>query len=108
MTHTIPLGTTEPQDFALENDGVAIVGTGFTLGLQIVKRVGSADVAVVSPPTVAWLNQSGGTVRVTGAGALVVGSYLARFTLTDGGGKIGFVPNSDKADLWKVVAVANY
>lgn len=108
MKHVIPVGTTEPQDFALLDDGEAVVGTGFTLGLRISQKVDGAYVALDVPPTVAWLSQAAGTVRVSGAGALAIGSYLVRYTLTDGGGKVGFVPNGEKADLWQVVAVANY
>jgi len=102
----IPVGTSEPQDFLLRNNGAAINGTGFTVGIQ----VSTLENGVATPhaaPTVAWLDQPAGTVRVTGLEAFAVGNYVARFTLTDGTGKVGFCPNGERGDLWVVVPVAN-
>lgn len=106
MKYTIPFGTSEPQDFALKDDGEALDGSGFTLALEIKKHVTGGTEVVTGPPAVAWLNQSGGTVRVTGVEGLALGSYLVRYKLTDGLGKVGYAPNGEKADLWHVVAVA--
>lgn len=109
MKHTIPVGTSEPQDFMLKDKGTAIVGTGLTVEFKIEKREGTSGTsAVAAPPTAAWLDQPGGTVRVTGTEVLAIGSYLVRYKLTDGAGKVGFVPNGDKSDVWHVVPVANY
>lgn len=109
MRHTIPFGTSEPQDFALtQSSGAVVVGTGIDIALEIALRSGDGTVAVTSPPTVAWLDRLAGTVRVTGTEALAVGSYLVRFQLTDGGGQVGFVPNGEKADVWHVVPVPNF
>lgn len=103
MTHIIPYGTSEPQDFALFDDGVALVGTGLTVELVITRANGTA---VGSPvPSVAWLDQSGGTVRVSGVDTLSVGSYSVRYQLTDGLGTVGYAPNGDAADDWEVVRV---
>lgn len=101
MTHTFPVGTSEPQDFELQDKGVAINGTGLTLGLVIVNA--TTLVAPSTPPSVAWLNQAAGTVRVSGVNGLAVGSYYVRYSLTDAGGKVGYAPNGAKPDLWKVV-----
>lgn len=107
MTHVIPVGTSEPQDFALKNDGVALVGTGFTIGLEMftLSDLGVWD-AIGSPmPTVAWLSQAAGTVRVTGLEGLSAGTYAVRFTLEDGSGTIGYAPNGLSADTWRIVLI---
>lgn len=104
-THYIPVGTSEPQDFALVNEGAAILGAGITVELEIAQRVNGADVAVVDPPAVTWLNESAGTVRVTGTEGLELGTYLVRFKLTDTAGEVGFVPNRLRALIWQVVPV---
>lgn len=108
QTHSIPFGTSEPQDFALRNNGQPYDGTGSTVELEIKQYVSGVAVAVPSPPSVAWLAISSGTVRVTGVGSLPVGSYLVRYKLTDAGGKVGYFPNGPKADVWAVVAVASW
>lgn len=104
MTHTIPFGTSEPQDFALLDEGAPLVGTGLTLELVITEANGTA---LGSPaPTVAWLVQADGTVRVLGTETLSLGSYSVRYQLTDGLGQVGYAPNGDAADTWDVVPVA--
>lgn len=104
--HIIPIGTSEPQDFSLQNDGEAIDGTGLDLELVIYQNVVDEDpVPVDTPPSAAWLDQAAGTVRVTGVEDLEVGLYYVRFKLTDGLGKDGFCPNEDAA-LWRVVPLA--
>lgn len=103
MTHTIPYGTSEPQDFQLNDDGEALVGTGLTVELVIMRANGEA---LGSPaPSVAWLSQSGGTVRVSDVDVLPVGNYSVRYSLTDGLGIVGYAPNGDSADTWDVVPV---
>lgn len=97
MTHTMVVGTTEPQDLQLSDDGVNLDGTGLTVGL--VWRV-----APGGSPTVAWLSQSSGTVRVSGCGSMAVGTYYVRFSLTDGGGLVGYAPNVKSPFIWHVVA----
>ena len=105
----IPYGTTEPLDLQLTDDGEAIDGSGLTLGLEIFHYTGGTmvDLGSGESPTVAWLSQSDGTVRVTNADVLAVGSYYARFTLDNGVDSLGYVPNGKSADQWKVVPVAN-
>lgn len=103
MMDPLPEGTSEPYDVALFDDGAALVGTGLDVELVIVTSEGE-DVG--SPaPTAAWLNQTTGTVRITGAEILTLGQYAVRFKLTDGGGKVGYVPNKDQWETWEVVKV---
>ena len=104
---TFPVGTSEPLDVQLLNDAANLVGTGLTLGLEIKHYVNGVMTTVASPPTVAWLSQAGGTVRITSAHLLAVGSYYVRYTLTDSGGKVGYCPNTKSSDRWDVVPVAN-
>jgi hypothetical protein len=103
MTHTIPVGTSEPQDFELRNNGVALDGSTLDVALEMVAIEGSTLPETV--PTVGWLNRAAGTVRVTGVETLPVGGYRVRYKLTDAGSKIGFCPNGAKADIWQVVAL---
>lgn len=103
MTHVMVVGTTEPQDFALTDDGEALVGTGLTIGIAF--EVASTLTAE-EKPTVAWLDQAAGTVRATPPAGMPVGAHRFRWTLTDSGGKVGFVPNLDATpNLWRVVKV---
>lgn len=104
--YVIPLGTSEPQDFELRNNGVAINGTGYAIGIEVARFADGAVIGVPAP-SIAWLVQAAGTVRVTGVEAFVAGNYLVRFRLTDGSSKIAYVPNGEHADLWLVVPVAN-
>jgi hypothetical protein len=103
MTQTIPVGTTGPQDFQLLDDGLPLVGTGLDVALVISYANGAS---IGSPePTAAWLSQANGTVRVSGAGTLPVGTYSVRYQLTDGVGNVGYAPNGDAADDWDVVRI---
>lgn len=106
MKHTIVFGTTEPQDFALLDDGEALVGTGFDIGIEF-RETGLSEeqLAEVAEVSVAWLDQAAGTVRVTNFEDLPIGTYYVRFTLTDSGGKVGYAPNEAGADEWRVVRV---
>lgn len=100
MTHTMVVGTTEPQDLRILEDLAVHDFTGITLGIDW----RGTDPA--GPPTVAWLSQSAGTVRVTDTGSMTVGKYMFRFTLTDSGGKLGFAPNLEaNPNTWLVVRV---
>lgn len=84
MTHTIVVGTTEPQDFALFDDAEALVGTSWDVGLEFRETV--------SGPAVAWISAAAGTARVTGLDGLTAGIYHFRFTLTDGV-EVAYVPS---------------
>lgn len=97
--YEIVQGTTEPQDFQLYDDGAALVGTGWTVTLVFRETLG------VTPPTVAWLSQAAGTVRVSGIDALPVGRYHVRYKLTDDASKFGYAPSGDASDVWHIVRV---
>jgi hypothetical protein len=106
LRHVIVVGTTEPQEFALVDRGVAINGLGLDIALEIYRVVGVATLLEEDAPTVTWLDTDAGTVSVDGVENLEVGSYYVRYRLTDGDANVGFCPNGKKADLWIVVPVA--
>lgn len=101
-TYILVKGTSEPYDVQLTDDGEPLNGTGSDLGIEF-----SADaVSETATVTVAWLSQSGGTVQITNTEGLPVGSHRFRFTLTDGGGGKGYVPNlSATPNILQVVKV---
>lgn len=102
MTHILVVGTSEPQDFQITEDGSALTGTALTIGIEFAED----SVVEAGDVTVAWLSQTDGTVRVTDIQDLPLGSHKFRWTLTDGGGKKGYVPNLDAApNIWRVVKV---
>lgn len=107
MTHIIVFGTSEPQDFKLLDKGVAINGANLTVAIEISAYADGEVSTVDSPPSVAWLSEADGTVRVSDVDNLAVGTYLVRFKLTDTSGNVGYCPTGGKADVWRVVAVAN-
>lgn len=100
MVHVIPVETSEPQDFQLRDDGAAYDGTGITVTLEIAESTGAT---IATPPTVAWISAAAGTVRVSGVETLAVGTYYVRYVLTDGAGKVGYIPNGRPPDIWYVV-----
>lgn len=102
----IVVGSTEPVDVQLRADGAAQVGTGLDVTLEIARYENGIESAVALPPTIAWLDQATGTVRVTDVDRLVVGHYAVRYRLTNSAGKFGRCPNDESADYWKVVGVA--
>ena len=104
LNHKMVVGTSEPQDFQLYNEeDVPLVGTGVTVEIDWrgTDPVGSPGV------TVAWLDATIGTVRVTDTEDMPVGLYRFRWKLTDsGGGRSGFIPNLDiEANYWRVARV---
>lgn len=103
----IPVGSSEPADFQLKDQGLPFDGSGCTIALEIKLYFNGTTSAVASPPSIAWLDQAGGKVRVTGVAALAIGNYLVRYKVTDAFGNIGYFPNGDKADLWRVVPIAS-
>ena len=102
MVHTFPVGTTEPQDFAIFSNGDPLVGTAITVAVEVYTEAGAA---VAPAPSAAWLDQAAGTVQVTAIAALTVGRYRVRFRLADSGGSIGYAPNGQPAMQWEVVDV---
>lgn len=99
MTHTMVIGTSEPQDFQLLNDREVIDWTEWDVDIEWRTAPGE------TLPTVAWLNQATGTVRVTGCEDLPLGAHPFRFTITDGSGNVAYVPSEAPADIWRVVRV---
>jgi hypothetical protein len=102
-TYRIVQGTSEPQDFQLYDDDVELIGTGFTVALKV---YANGTLVSTNPPTVAWLSQAAGTVRVSGVENLTAGEYHVRYTLTDGSSKVGYIPggpNIMEADRWIIV-----
>ena len=105
IRHIIPEGTTEPQDFQLQADGSDLDATGLTLGIKINDRDGTA---VTLAGTIGYLVQADGTVRVQLGSAdlpLDKSAYRVRFSITDGAGKVAFIPNGKDPDIWQIVPV---
>jgi hypothetical protein len=101
----IVVGTSAPRFYQLTNDGGTLIGTGFTVALSISKLVDGAPTAIESAPSVEWLDQAAGTVRVSGLEVLTLGNYLVRYKLTDLDDEIDYCPNDGPADIWRVVPV---
>jgi len=99
IRHYIPYGTTEPQDFQLRNGGANLSGTGYTVDIELARIDGAA---IPTLPTVAWLSEGSGTVRVSGVGSLAEGMYRVRFKLTDVSSLVGYIPNGNDPDVWIV------
>ncbi len=107
ITHVMPEGTTEPQDFQLLADGANLLdpSSDLTLGIQIEDTNG---VAVVLTGTVAFLDQVNGTVRFLPDALdlpLSLSPFRVRWTITDSAGRIAFIPNQVSADSWQIIAV---
>ena len=111
VNETIVEGQTEPIDVQLKSQpaGGAMAdldGTGLDVDIVIQRYEDGVLTDLGSPsPVVAWLDQSAGTVRVTGIEDLEIGNYAVRYSLTNGDDEVGYVPNGRTADLWQVVAV---
>ena len=107
ITHIIPEGTTEPQDFQLLADKINLLDPSLdlTLGLKIDDKNG---LAVTLVGTFAYLDQADGTVRVLLHPTdlpLNLSPYTVRWTITDSAGRIAFIPNGVSADRWQIIAV---
>ena len=93
-------GETDPFILPLEEDGVALVGTGLTVtDLMITGREGTA---VTTATKFAWAVQASGTITFSPAAADFVAAkspYKVRVKLTDGNGKIRFYPNGEPAGI---------
>lgn len=98
----IPLGTSAAQDFQLREGDPGSVGNldgaGLTVALVITRKDG---VAIATPPIIDWLDQAGGTVRVTGVEELPVGNYYVRYKLTDTSSKSRFIPGETENEKAK-------
>lgn len=102
MTYNLVVGTSEPQEIQLTDDGSPLNGTGLDLDIEF--STGSVD--ETDDVTVAWDTQASGTVLMTNVSGLPVGFHKFRFTLTDGGGAKGYIPNLDvEPNVLRVVKV---
>lgn len=94
-------GQTEAIVHTLLADGVAVNGTGITLGLVLMDKVGG--VVDTSGSKVSWLDASTGKAQflpAVGDLTAIRSPYNARWTLT-AAGKTGFYPNR-QVDTWIV------
>lgn len=95
------VGTSEPQDARLTDDGVALDGTSWDITIEFREHLDE-----LSEVQVEWLDQDAGTVRLTGTENVPVGHYHFRFKITDGSGDDAYVPSGDKpAAVFAVVRV---
>lgn len=96
-------GTTAVIQFQLLEEGAAINLTGVTVSLLLSDRTGTT---VTSPGTVVITDAATGKVQLTPTGTTTFvadnGPYYARWKLTDGGGKISYVPTALR-DVWNIV-----
>ena len=102
---TIVEGTTSDLRFQLLQDGLPIDLTGVTVALLLADRTGAP---VSSPGTISMVDESEGKVQLvpssTGVFVASKGPYHARWELTDGSGKVSYVPSSAR-DVWNIVGV---
>ena len=101
MTHKIPAGTTEAQDFTILAGGVAADLTGATLvGLQATSQRAPKTLGGV----VAIVNASTGKVRYTPVAADFANEavFSIRWKFTTGG-KTWYAPNVEHPDTWRVL-----
>lgn len=102
MKYDIVEGTSSNLQFQLLENGVAINLTGITVTLLLEDRVGTT---VTSPGTVTTVDATTGKVQLAPTGTSVFvassGPYYARWKLTDGSGKVAYVPTSNR-DIWNI------
>lgn len=100
-TYNLVEGQTDPIDCILKADGVALNLTGITVAILAYDR-GNTLLALTG--TVSVPSAATGQVRFspTSTDLLNTNSPMkVRWKLTDGAGKIRFIPNAD-ADKWTV------
>jgi len=103
MKYTIVAGTTSDIRFQLLEAGSPINLLACTVDLLLSDRFGTA---IVSPGTVTVTDTAEGKVQLTPSNTLVFDStkspYTARWKITDGSGKISYVPTGPR-DIWEIV-----
>lgn len=101
-TYDFVAGTTAPIDFQLLENGVPIDLSTITVALLLEDRTGTT----VSAGSVSILSATLGKVRLIPTDTTTFdaskGPYYARWKLTDGTGKISYVPTSNR-DVWNIV-----
>ena len=103
MPEELVEGWTETIRQTLKDDGVAVNGTGLTLGLELHDREGGA--VETGGGKTAWSTQVSGIAGFTPAAEDLVatrGPYKARWVVTSGS-TVVYYPNGE-ADVWKVRA----
>jgi len=89
-------GETDPFTLPLEEDGVALNGTGFSLTDLLI--TGSEGTAVDTAGKFVWAVQASGTITVSPAVGdfdALKSPYKVRVLLTDGNGKTRYYPNGE-------------
>lgn len=94
-------GWTDPIDCIIKADGVALSLTGITVAIVASDKNGSS---VTMPGTVSVTDAAAGKVRYAPSAATDLLNSRSpmniRWRLTDGSGKIRFVPNAPNRDKW--------
>lgn len=100
-TYNLVEGWTDPVDCILKADGVALNLTGITVAMLAYDR---ANTLLTLTGTVSVPSAATGQVRFTPAATDLLNAnspMKVRWKLTDGAGKVRFIPNAD-ADKWTV------
>jgi hypothetical protein len=93
-------GETDPFILPLEEDGVALNGTGFTVTDLLI--TGTEGTAVDTTSKFAWAVQASGTITVSPAAGdfdAMKSPYKVRVLLTDGSGKTRYYPNGEAVGI---------
>lgn len=103
MTHPFVYGTTEVQDFTLKADGVPRNLTGCSIAVSIYDTETGTPLAGAGTASIVTAAEGHVRFAPTGSGFELGKIYEFRWTVTDSGGKVSKVPNSELPDLWKIV-----
>ena len=104
MAHyTIIAGTTAALKFQLLDAGAPINLTTITVALLLTNHLG---VTVASPGVVSITDATAGKIQLAPTDINVFvpanGPYTARWKLTDGSGKISYLPSGPR-DVWEII-----
>lgn len=103
MAYNIVAETTNSLLFQLLENGIPIDLTGITVTLLLEDRTGTA---IAAPGAITVTDNTNGKVKLVPTDATTftasTGPYFARWKLTDGFGKVSFVPSANR-DQWNVV-----
>jgi hypothetical protein len=103
MKYTIVAGTTSDIRFQLLEAGSPINLLACTVTLLLSDRLGNT---IAAPGTVTITDSAEGKVQLAPASTTVFDAtkspYVARWKITDGSGKISYVPTGPR-DIWEIV-----
>jgi hypothetical protein len=103
MNYTIVAGTTSDVRFQLLEAGSPINLLACTVQLLLSDRLGTV---IADPGTVSITDSDEGRVALTPSSTVVFDAtkspYTARWKITDGSGKISYVPTGHR-DIWEIV-----